>query len=401
VRIVASLAAMLGLVAVGLVPAAAPSNADLLLASARVDGQQLLFRVDARTLTRTDGPTVQLPNTTGAHLRSPDGMLLVLVDNRKPVLTFVDVRAMTVVRTLRVGPATPVELAAWPRQDRLLAFVWGCCPVRNDLVVVDPTAGKVLSRRPVTGSGWPNVALPDGLVYLAAPENAIRAARVVVVDGDGRRRAVVLDRIRAGTKRRTVRGTQYADVQWPGLAADPAGRTAYVVAAGGLVAEVDLATLAVTYHSLEGAGTRRLQKSVNGPMRYAQWVGDGRIVVSGIDAKISVTRAGDQHQTWTPTGVSVIDTSAWRSRMLDPNAGGFSTAPGGVLIQNDSSFTVYDVDGRARFAIPFDEPVDYVQIVGGYAYAWGRDRTTTIVDLASGTVVARIPKPDLWLVGEG
>jgi hypothetical protein len=136
-------------------------------------------------------------------------------------------------------------------------------------------------------------------------------------------------------------------------------------------------------------------------MRYAQWVGDGRIVVSGIDAKISVTRAGDQHQTWTPTGVSVIDTSAWRSRMLDPNAGGFSTAPGGVLIQNDSSFTVYDVDGRARFAIPFDEPVDYVQIVGGYAYAWGRDRTTTIVDLASGTVVARIPKPDLWLVGEG
>jgi hypothetical protein len=392
---------MLGLAAVGLVPAAAPSNVDSLLAFTHVNGQQLLFRVDRLTLARTDGPAVELPNTTGARLRSPDRTLLAVADSRKPFLTFVDLRAMKAIGTLKVGPTTPVELAAWPRQDRLLAFAWGCCPVRTDLVVVDPLAGKVLSRRPITGSGWPNAALPDGFVYLAAPQNAIRPARVVVVTADGNRRAVVLDRIRAGTKQRTVRRVRYTEVRWPGLTVDPAGRTAYVVAAGGLVAEVDLGTLAVTYHSLEGAGTRQLQKSVNGPMRYAQWVGDGRIAVSGIDATMSISRAGDPHETWKPIGVSVLETATWHARTLDPDAGGFSSVPGGLLVQDEQSFTVYDLGGRARFTIPFDEPVDYVQAVGGYAYAWGHAQTTTIVDLSSGAVVARVPKPDLWLVGEG
>jgi hypothetical protein len=389
---------MLGLVTVGLVPAAAPSSATSLLAATRVKGKDVLFRVDARTLARLDGPSVQLPDTTGSRLRSPDRTLLAIVDNRKPVLTFVDVRAMKIVRTLRVGVATPVELAAWPRQDRLFAFVWGCCPVRTDLIVVNPVAGKVLSRRAITGSGWTNDALPNGLVYLAAPDNAIRPARVVVVDLKGHRRAVVLDRISAGTKRRTVRGVQYAEVRWPGLTVDPAGRSAYVVAAGNLVAEVNLATLAVTYHSVR-AGTRRLQKSVNGPMRYAEWVGDGLIGVSGIDAQMTITSAGDQKETWTPIGMSLVETASWRSRIVDPDATAFRPTPQGLLVQSDQSFSVYGLDGRVRFTIPFDEPVDYVQGVGAYAYVWGQQRLM-IVDLSAGEVVARVPKPDLWLLGE-
>jgi hypothetical protein len=401
VRIVASLVAMLGLAAVGLVPAAAPSSGDSLLALTTVQGQQLLVRVDPRTLARVDDSAVELPNSAGGRLRSPDGAMLAVADNQKPVLTFVDVRAMKTLSTLKGGQAGSVELAAWPTPSRLLAFSWGCCPVRTDLIVVDPVAGKVVARHAITGSGWPNAALPNGLVYLATPVNAIRPARLVVADADGNRRSVVLDRIRAGTKRRTVHGVQYAEVRWPGLSADPTGRAAYVVAAGGLVAEVDLQTLAVSYHSVQG--TRRLaraQKSVNGPMRYAQWIGDGRIAVSGTDAKMSITRAGDHLETWKPIGVSVVDTASWSVRTVDPDASGFTRTPTGLIILRNGTLTGYDLDGRTRFTVSFDEPVDYVQAVGGYVYAWGHARTTTIVDPSTGEVVARVPKPSLWLLGD-
>jgi hypothetical protein len=198
-----------------------------------------------------------------------------------------------------------------------------------------------------------------------------------------------------------VHGVQFVDVRWPGLAADPLGHTAYVVAPGGLVAEVDLATLSLTYHDV--GGTRRLaraQKSVNGPVRYAEWIGAGRVAVTGMDAKMSITRTGTQQETWKPIGVSVIDTASWGLRMLDPEASGFNRLPEGLFVVRNQAFTMYDLDGRARFTVSFDEPVDYVQAVGKYAYGWGHARTMTIVDLSSGEVVAQIPKPDLWLVGE-
>lgn len=401
-RIVASLAAVLVAAGTLLVSAAAPSSPDSLLAFTFGEGKQLLFRVDARTLGPVDGTAVEIPRNAAGRLLSPDRGLLVLADNQRPVLTFVDVAAMKVVRTLQVGEAGSVELVAWPAPDRLLGFGWGCCPVRTDLIVIDPLAGSVVLRQRVAGSGWPHVQIPNGLVYLAAPGNAIRPARVVVTDVEGRSRSVVLNRIRAGTKRRTVRGSLFVEVRWPGLAADPTGRTAYVVAPGKLVAEVDLETLGVTYHTVTSAGTRRLaraQKSVNGPMRYAQWLGNGRIAVSGTDARITVSKTGDQKETWTPVGVSVIDTTTWRFRMLDPTAGAFSRVTGGLIVYGPQSFTAYDLDGRPRFDVPLEEPLAHVQAVGQYAYAWGRVRTTTIVDLASGSVVARIPKPDLWLVG--
>ena len=397
-RVVASLLAMLVVAGTAFVPGAASNGSESLLAMTTVDGKQMLFRVDARTLERLESPVLQIPGSVGGGLWSPDRRVVAFADNQKPVLTFVDVDGMKVGATLQVAKVGTVDLAAWPTQKRLLGFAYG--PLRTDLVVIDPDAAKVIARRPVGGSGWPYLSLASGLVYLATPAKAIGRARVVVIDLDGNSRSVVLDRIRAGTKWRKVRGVQIADVRQPGLAADPTGRTAYVVAAGGLVAEVDLTTLAVSYHSLDAAGIRRLaraQKSINGPIRSATWVGEGRIAVSGVDAKMTVT-GGTGRESWTPVGLSIVDVANWHSRLLDPAAGGFTSADGMLLVTGKQSFTAYDVDGRIRFTIPLDEPLLYVQAFRGYAYAWG-ERVTTIVALSSGDVVARTPNPKLWLLG--
>jgi hypothetical protein len=135
-------------------------------------------------------------------------------------------------------------------------------------------------------------------------------------------------------------------------------------------------------------------------MRHARWIGEGRIAVSGTDARTTIGRGGVVRETWTPVGVSMIEVGTWRLRMLDPSAGGFTRAPGGLLVAGRESFTAYDLDGGRRFTIPLDEPLMYVQAVGSYAYAWGRDRATTIVDLASGKIVARVEKPKLSLIAD-
>jgi hypothetical protein len=390
---------MLAVIGTGFVPAAASTDSESLLAMTTVDGKQTLFRVEAGTLARLESPVLQIPGSVGGRLRSPDRSVVVLADNQKPVLTFVNVDSMKVGATLQVAKVGTVDLAAWPAQKRLLAFAYG--PLRTDLLVIDPDAAKVIARRPVGGSGWPRVSLATGLVYLATPAKAIGRARLVVIDLDGNSRSVVLDRIRAGTKWRKVRGVQIANVRQPGLAADPTGRTAYVVDAGGLVAEVDLATLAVTYHSLDAAGTRRLaraQKSVNGPIRSATWVGDGHLAVSGVDAKMTVT-GGTGHESWTPIGLSIVDVANWRSRLLDPAAGGFISADGTLLVTRQQSFTAYDLEGRTRYTVSLDAPLLYVQAIRGYVYAWG-EHVTTIVALSSGDIVARIPTPKLWLLAD-
>jgi hypothetical protein len=175
------------------------------------------------------------------------------------------------------------------------------------------------------------------------------------------------------------------------------------VAADGLLAEVDLRTLGVTYHSVAGVGTRRLaraEKWLNGPIRYAHWVGEGRITVSGMDAKLVVPRSGAAQQTWRSIGVSLIDTRNWRSQMIDPQGGGAQRAPGGFVVARSPSFTAYDLEGAVRFTVALEEPLVYVTIIGDYAYAWGQERTVTIVDLSSGAIVARVPKPQCWLLSD-
>ena len=107
---------------------------------------------------------------------------------------------------------------------------------------------------------------------------------------------------------------------------------------------------------------------------------------------------GTGRESWTPVGLSIVDVANWHSRLIDSAAGGFTSADGMLLVMGKQSFTAYDLDGGIRFTVPLDEPLLYVQVFRGYAYAWG-ERVTTIVALSSGDVVARTPNPKLWLLG--
>ena len=82
--------------------------------------------------------------------------------------------------------------------------------------------------------------------------------------------------------------------QWrlPGLAVDPAGAEAYVADPDGQVAEIDLRTLAVSSHepTAQHSFLARLDgwleptasaKGDSGPVRQAQWIGNGVLLVSG------------------------------------------------------------------------------------------------------------------------
>jgi hypothetical protein len=136
--------------------------------------------------------------------------------------------------------------------------------------------------------------------------------------------------IKGGTKWRGKGSDRTAAIRQPGFAVDRAGQAAYVIDPEGVVARVDLTTLDVSYHA---KGTRRLAratKQINGPMSSARWVGDGRIAVSGTNAKLRKDAGRLVANLGSARRFSSGHTHV-TSRMLDPIARSF-TAKGDVVL---------------------------------------------------------------------
>ncbi len=93
-----------------------------------------------------------------------------------------------------------------------------------------------------------------------------------------------------------------------------------------MVDEVAIATGAVTRHvlvsSVRGAGARAA-KAEEGMNRYAEWVGEGQIAVSGYDAYLT----HDDGQRMVRFGLQMIDTTTWRMRKLASDPSWFLAAP--------------------------------------------------------------------------
>jgi hypothetical protein len=395
VRVVASVLLAAALAPVALAGAApAPSASVLGVVSA--NGERQLVRLDAVTLQRTASPAVPIPTVYGPALRSPDRSQLVVAANDTPSLAFVDVDRMQSLGTMTPAKAGAIQLIAWPEQRRLYGFGWGCCPARTDILVIDPVERTVLARVPLKGTEMSEAPSADGVAVLTAPLKGIAAARVLAVSRDGTARRITLSRIRAGSKWRGVNTAQrVGTIRQPGFTADPTATHAYVVDAGGLVADVDLATLAVSYHAARTFA--RAEKGVTGPMRHAQWVGDGRIAVTGTNAQRRKTRNGWQ-EIWAPAGLQLVDTRSWTSQTVDKKASWFAATPDSVLVVAGGRVTAYGLDGAVRYRLPVASAQAYVDVHGTYAYVW-EAKTVSVVDAASGAVAATMAKPDLWLVG--
>ena len=196
-------------------------------------------------------------------------------------------------------------------------------------------------------------------------------------------------------------GADYADrgaVLTPAVTVDHDGGRLYVVAANRLlVAEVDLASGAVAYHSLGAAASKG---NIAVWWRHAVWAGDGRIAVTG-DHWPRPGRRGLPDGP-VPFGVRMIDTRTWTISTLDPRPDTMHVAGSTVLAagtrwfdrgrnSRSTGLLGFDDAGRRAFRRFPGRPVVLLGSRGELGYFWvRRTRTTHIIDLADGRTLDTI-----------
>jgi hypothetical protein len=273
-------------------------------------------------------------------------------------LRFVNARTMRVLGQVPLRYAGDVSFVTWVRPDRVLAYVQGYFD--GKVVVVDAVQRRIertiaLSDRVAYGGG----SFVGGLALLLGTYEGFSPAAVGVIDADGAVRSVTLGRISVGTSQP---GTDSRfETRRPGFAVDPAGRRAFVVDADFTVAEVDLETLAVTYHT---PSTRSLAKAVSGPLRVANWLGNGVLAVSGVDY--------NGEERGSAVGLRFIDANTWTRRLVDPRIASFDVGAGilvgtGPRQEGPHHYDVYGFDGRFRYGLDV-ERLQLLRVQGAYAY---------------------------------
>ena len=355
----------------------------------------VLARLDPLTL-KPVSARVRIGEYHSAWSLSPDGtQLAVAVSAPGPHtrigVEIVDLTQMRIVQQIETGIAA--EALDWLAPHLLAADLQ-----RGGTVLVDPATSTVVQRwtHPSSERAWAATREAFVVVYrdrVRAGQKGRPAARMVVVDVDGRIRSVALRSTRIARP-----DTFTHDV---GLAVDPTSEHAYVFAADDPVAAVDLRTLAVTYHRvprlLLSARARRAHVDVR--KRRALWLGNGRVLVVGNDLVYSPDVSG-----WSATaaGATIVDTSTWRSRTLDRRAGAAVTGAGTLLVYAPGlqiprssprpGLVGYTAGGRKRFELFRGQQVWDVRVAGGRAYV-RTPRAVRIVDPAAGKVVHVIAPP--------
>jgi hypothetical protein len=390
----------------------------------------VLARLDPRTLRPLPGPRVRLPYGISGYGWSPDRSLLVLGDLDGDALHVVDPVRLRRVATVDIGiVAEAPQALAWVGPRRL-AVVAGNPGDGATLVMVDPAAGRVLSRRPLAPAGITAAAgAGDRMVLLRTSLDRIGPARLLVVDDRGRVRATELEGVSAGFQDPPDwdRPGAYGVSREAALAVDPDGRRAFVVTAGITVAEVDLDSLQVTYRGLRQPVSllRRLAhwlvppaeaKLIAGTWRAACWLGDGRMAVWGSESRVVGEEVAELRSEQRPSGLKLIDTRTWTVRTLHPTAtdatwqGGRLLAFGGTWDHETEreagvGLTVYTPgDSRPRELLS-GQAVMQAHLNGDLVYAavdtGAEDWASRVVSLSSGQVVAS-ERPLPWLLlGQG
>lgn len=336
-----------------------------------------LVRLDAHSL-KPLSKRVSLGGYVSAWGFSPDRRRLALAGRDDGLIRIVDTRRLRQLSAIRSRNRYTSALA-WLAPRRL---VW----LGSDRVFgADPVTRKRRSTAVLEGALIMGVQrVGNTLALVLAPAGEIDLGRLAVVGADGRIRSVTLDGIRAGT---TFDPGSMEGVEWrPGLAIAPGGR-AFVVGAGeDPIAEVDLRTLAATYHRPEGRWSllTEAKTALPGSFRRALWLGDGRLAIWGSDS----VRTGPDKVTTTPIGLSIVDTNEWTIKRIDARAEQVALAAGALLASAPGAgLTAYSTDGSRRYHVFGDESVWVYATFGARVFlrpARGRMRD---VDAATGTVL--------------
>jgi hypothetical protein len=367
-----------------------------------------LARLDPRTLRPLPGDRLKLTGAWPMLAVAPDRSTAVL-GSEAGDLTIIDL-----VRLRRLGavqtnlPGMAALGWSWVGRSRLL-LVGTSGEAATEVVAVDVSTRRLLRRQRFGGVVQGYARLPHGLALLVTPANEIGRARLVVSDANAGLRAVTLAEINAGFKQLDDSDGSGPRMEQavPGIAADPAGRRVYVIPGDGPLAEVDLASLQVTYHRLGRSASpwQRLArwwappaeaKILSGPSRNALWLGDGQLVVTGYDG----SAAG--HHMEIPSGLELIDTANWTVRQVDRHSSSAMLAAGRLLAFGTAfgtgpdganqgyGLTLYGPGDRRPVHRFGAKQVSWIQVDGDLAYVQLMDANLSnlegyaVVDLRSG-----------------
>jgi hypothetical protein len=370
-----------------------------------------LARLDPKTLRPLPGGRLKLAGSWPMLAVAPNRSMAVLGSEAGDltVVDLVHLRQLGAVRTDLPGAA--VFGWGWVGRSRLL-LIDTAQQAATEVLAVDVKARRVVGRQRFNGVVQGYARLPRGLALVVTPANVIGRARLVVSDANAGLRTVTLAEINAGFKQLddTDGSGPRMEQAVPGIAADPAGRRVYVVHGGGPVAEVEVASLEVTYHRLGQSASpwQRLArwwappaeaKILSGPWRNALWLGAGQLAVTGYDG------SAKGHHREIPSGLELIDTRTWTVRQVDRHASSavlaagrllafgtaFGTGPDGA--NQGYGLTLYGPGDRQPVHRFGAKQVGWIQVNGELAYVQLMDANLSdmegyaVVDLRSGRLL--------------
>jgi hypothetical protein len=313
----------------------------------------------------------------------------------------------------------------WARPDRLVAVTYGCCGGPGaSIATIDVAQRRIAATTEIPGVTFAAARSRDTLVLLQTEPDRIAAPTLCVVSADGAIRSVRLDGVSAGRGPRSSTDP-VVYVRRPALVVDRDGAHAYVVQPDGPAAEIDLRTLAVSYHDLKPPRSALARMSAwltpaaeakgdNGSTRTGVWLGNRFIGVTGKDSTFRTSNTELLEATTVPAGLSIVDTRDWTIRMLDPRADSVTVADKlllatglkEVLTYGQSSgmgLAAYRADRSVKFTLFGRAGVSVMFALAGRAYVvpWGFP-DATVVDLRTGRRVGERPLPlPTPLIGDG
>jgi hypothetical protein len=370
-----------------------------------------LARLDPRTLRPLPGGRLTLTGSRPMLAVAPDRSMAVL-GSEAGDLTVVDLVRLRRLGVVETGlPGAAIFGWGWVERSRLL-LIDTSQQAATEVLAVDISTRRVVRRQRFGGVVQGYVRLPRGLALLVTPANAIGRARLVVSDATAGLRTVNLAKIIAGFKQFDDSDGSGPRMEQavPGIAADPVGRRVYVVPGNGPVAEVDLASLEVTYHRLGRSASpwQRLArwwappaeaKILSGPSRNALWLGTGQLAATGYDG------SAKGHHREIPSGLELIDTRTWTVRQVDRRSSSavlaagrllafgtaFGTGPDGA--NQGYGLTLYGPGDRQPVHRFGAKQVGWIQVNGDLAYVQLLDANLSdvegyaVVDLRSGRLL--------------
>jgi hypothetical protein len=299
---------------------------------------------------------------------SPDGTMLALATHADASNVDVSTLRFDTVSTLRwvrrgVRLDGYFRAAIWPRAGTLYALTGNCCGPGGAVDTIDTVAKRIVARTAIAGQIAAVARSATGLVALTEADNAVAPATLAVIGTDGTLGSVRLGRILAGTHFDQTSQDPIGTTRQPGIAVDPASNTAYVIDDSGLVAQISLSNLSVSYHQLDSSLLARLSawitptaeaKGLNGPTLTAQSLGDGLIVLTGTTESAVTQRDGSTVFSSAPAGVRIINTNTWNESTLDPSANSAVVTDGVLLVsggswRSDGTTTTSSGEGLAAY----------------------------------------------------